>query len=76
MAKVIDLINQRKEEAKGGEVEPFFSFEYFPPRTDEGVANLYKRLERMKKKGKFGSESSSKRVEKFSEWKVCSSGSR
>jgi hypothetical protein len=31
--------------------EPFFSFEYFPPRTDDGVANLYKRLDRMKNQG-------------------------
>lgn len=25
----------------------FFSFEYFPPKTDDGVANLYHRLDRM-----------------------------
>lgn len=26
---------------------PFVSFEYFPPRTEDGVNNLYKRLDRM-----------------------------
>eukprot|EP00425_Heterocapsa_triquetra_P027572 CAMPEP_0195094270 /NCGR_PEP_ID=MMETSP0448-20130528/43419_1 /TAXON_ID=66468 /ORGANISM="Heterocapsa triquestra, Strain CCMP 448" /LENGTH=67 /DNA_ID=CAMNT_0040128301 /DNA_START=99 /DNA_END=298 /DNA_ORIENTATION=+ len=26
----------------------WFSFEYFPPRTDEGVQNLRKRIVRMK----------------------------
>lgn len=40
--KIIDKINaciQRNE--------TFFSFEYFPPRTEEGVENLFERLERM-----------------------------
>src|SRR5690606_22912226 len=27
----------------------FYSFEYFPPKTEEGVANLFSRLERMSK---------------------------
>eukprot|EP01135_Chromosphaera_perkinsii_P004436 Nk52_evm14s281 gene=Nk52_evmTU14s281 len=27
--------------------ENFFSFEYFPPKTEEGLANLYERIERM-----------------------------
>ncbi|KAF8819103.1 putative Methylenetetrahydrofolate reductase 1 [Cardiosporidium cionae] len=27
--------------------KPFFSFEYFPPRTDAGLANLYDRFDRM-----------------------------
>eukprot|EP00474_Spongospora_subterranea_P007846 CRZ08304.1 hypothetical protein [Spongospora subterranea] len=37
--KIIDKINSTKG--------PFYSFEYFPPKTDEGVENLYRRLERM-----------------------------
>ncbi len=40
--KIIDHISAKI--AKG---EPFFSFEYFPPRTDEGVVNLFERLGRM-----------------------------
>jgi methylenetetrahydrofolate reductase (NADPH) len=31
--------------------KPWFSFEYFPPKTDEGVANLKQRIRRMKKLG-------------------------
>ena len=27
--------------------QTFFSFEFFPPRTEEGVENLYERLDRM-----------------------------
>ncbi|CAG8452615.1 6780_t:CDS:10 [Paraglomus occultum] len=27
--------------------QPFYSFEYFPPKTEEGLANLYDRLKRM-----------------------------
>jgi hypothetical protein len=27
--------------------KPFFSFEYFPPKTDEGLSNLYLRFDRM-----------------------------
>jgi methylenetetrahydrofolate reductase (NADPH) len=40
--KIIDKIRQRIEEKK-----PFFSFEFFPPKTGEGVANLYVRFDRM-----------------------------
>lgn len=29
------------------EKKPFYSFEYFPPKTPEGVENLYDRLDRM-----------------------------
>ena len=29
------------------EGKPWVAFEYFPPRTAEGVANLYKRFVRM-----------------------------
>ena len=35
-----DLMSARKD--------TWFYFEYFPPRTDEGVKNLYKRILRMK----------------------------
>lgn len=50
MPKIIDTI--RKHAADQGEKpeaerKPFFSFEYYPPRTDDGVANLYSRLGRM-----------------------------
>ena len=41
-AKIIDLIKARPADAG-----PFVSFEFFPPRTDDGVANLLKRLDRM-----------------------------
>ncbi|EGC34903.1 methylenetetrahydrofolate reductase [Dictyostelium purpureum] len=40
--KIIDKINQKKESNV-----PFYSFEYFPPKTMEGVQNLYDRLGRM-----------------------------
>jgi methylenetetrahydrofolate reductase (NADPH) len=42
-AKICDLM----KEAKPG----FFSFEYFPPKTPEGVENLKKRIVRMKNLG-------------------------
>ena len=35
--KIIDKINQFEAET------PYFSFEYFPPKTDAGVENLYDR---------------------------------
>jgi len=41
--KIIDLLNAKTE----GDA-PFTSLEYFPPRSEEGVANLYSRMERMK----------------------------
>lgn len=40
--KIIDKINEHQKENR-----PFFSFEYFPPKTDEGVHNLFDRLDRM-----------------------------
>lgn len=40
--RIIDKINQRIEQGK-----PFYSFEYFPPKTPAGVYNLYPRIERM-----------------------------
>eukprot|EP01083_Nonionella_stella_P114622 339155_1 len=41
--KIVDLIN-----AKEGEDATITSLEYFPPRTADGVKNLYARMERMK----------------------------
>lgn len=40
--KIIDKINANLKDGK-----TFFSFEYFPPRTEEGVENLFERLDRM-----------------------------
>ena len=40
--KIIDKINQRVSEKK-----PFYSFEFFPPKTEAGLTNLYGRLDRM-----------------------------
>lgn len=40
--KIIDKINRLQEDK-----EICFSFEYFPPKTAEGVQNLYERLQRM-----------------------------
>jgi methylenetetrahydrofolate reductase (NADPH) len=36
-----------KIDAKLEKNEPFFSFEYFPPKTQVGIHNLYDRLDRM-----------------------------
>jgi len=38
--KIVDKI-------RACEGQPFFSFEYFPPKTPQGVTNLYDRVERM-----------------------------
>ncbi|KAF9188086.1 hypothetical protein BGZ51_000882 [Haplosporangium sp. Z 767] len=40
--KVIDKIIRAEEEGR-----PFWSFEYFPPKTTAGVQNLFDRMERM-----------------------------
>jgi len=40
--QIIKLMQRRMAEGK-----PFYSFEYFPPKTREGVTNLYSRLDRM-----------------------------
>ena len=40
--KVIDKIKNASQHD-----QVTFSFEYFPPRTEEGVENLYERLDRM-----------------------------
>lgn len=47
MSKIIDLIHKHQKEHEKDK-KPFFSFEYFPPKTDAGVDNLYERLDRMK----------------------------
>mmetsp|Transcript_19416 Transcript_19416/g.28776 ORF Transcript_19416/g.28776 Transcript_19416/m.28776 type:complete len:410 (-) Transcript_19416:1103-2332(-) len=39
--KIIDLLKEKKD-------KPHASLEYFPPRTEEGVKNLYARMDRMK----------------------------
>mmetsp|Transcript_18077 Transcript_18077/g.45303 ORF Transcript_18077/g.45303 Transcript_18077/m.45303 type:complete len:656 (+) Transcript_18077:205-2172(+) len=44
MAKIIDLIHEHQSSEPD---RPFFSFEFFPPKTDIGVVNLYERIERM-----------------------------
>lgn len=43
MPKIIDKLNA---EACSG-LGPFFSYEFFPPKTEAGVENLYLRMERM-----------------------------
>ncbi len=40
--KIIDKIKKAQEEKR-----TLFSFEYFPPKTPDGVKNLYERLDRM-----------------------------
>ena len=42
MGKVIDVMNKYIERG-----EPFFSFEFFPPKTEDGVDNLFERMDRM-----------------------------
>ncbi|CAN8061916.1 unnamed protein product [Agarophyton chilense] len=42
LPRIADKIRHRAEENR-----PFFSFEYFPPKTETGVSNLYQRVERM-----------------------------
>ncbi|KAK3825228.1 MAG: methylenetetrahydrofolate reductase-domain-containing protein [Benniella sp.] len=40
--KIVDKIAHKKAEGK-----PFYSFEYFPPKTAQGLSNLYERIGRM-----------------------------
>lgn len=40
--KVIEKIKAKVQESR-----PFFSFEFFPPKTDDGVDNLFERMDRM-----------------------------
>ncbi|GAB5586991.1 methylenetetrahydrofolate reductase (NAD(P)H) met13 [Umbelopsis nana] len=44
--KVIDKIRKAEEEGR-----VYWSFEYFPPKTQQGVVNLYDRMERMYRLG-------------------------
>ena len=44
--KIIDKIREYQAEKPN---TPFFSLEYFPPKTEAGVENLYLRMERMTK---------------------------
>ncbi|KAI7861583.1 methylenetetrahydrofolate reductase-domain-containing protein [Spinellus fusiger] len=44
--KVIDKIHKAEEENRH-----YWSFEYFPPKTAQGVQNLYDRMERMQRMG-------------------------
>jgi len=46
-AKIIDRINEH-EQRTNGEKKPFISLEYFPPRSEDGLRNLNKRMERMR----------------------------
>jgi methylenetetrahydrofolate reductase (NADPH) len=43
MTKIIDLINE-----KAAAEQVFYSFEFFPPKTSEGVQNLFERQAYMK----------------------------
>nr|GLL47865.1 methylenetetrahydrofolate reductase 1-like [Ipomoea trifida]GMD91008.1 probable methylenetetrahydrofolate reductase [Ipomoea batatas]GME04631.1 probable methylenetetrahydrofolate reductase [Ipomoea batatas] len=43
--KVIDKIRELSKENDGNKV--VFSFEFFPPKTEEGVENLFERMDRM-----------------------------
>ena len=43
MTKIIDLINE-----KAASEQVFYSFEFFPPKTSEGVQNLFERQAYMK----------------------------
>lgn len=44
--KLIDKINSVLASEKD-QNKTFYSFEYFPPRTEQGVENLLDRIERM-----------------------------
>ena len=47
MPKITDMVRKRRAEAPN---DPFFSFEYFPPKTEEGVYNLFSRMDRMSRR--------------------------
>lgn len=42
MPKIINLLAEAEKEGK-----PYIAFEFYPPRTADGVANLTKRFARM-----------------------------
>jgi len=41
MSSVIDMVKERMDTQ-----EPFYSLEFFPPRTEDGTINLYSRIDR------------------------------
>ncbi|PPQ75369.1 hypothetical protein CVT24_013152 [Panaeolus cyanescens] len=41
--KLTDQINEKN----GSQLEPFYTFEFFPPRTDQGFENLMSRISRL-----------------------------
>lgn len=43
MVKIVDQIKKAEAESD----KPWVAFEFYPPRTKEGVDNLYKRFGRM-----------------------------
>ncbi|KAJ2701686.1 methylenetetrahydrofolate reductase 1 [Coemansia sp. IMI 209128] len=44
--RIVDKLKQAEESGT-----PYFSFEYFPPKTEQGLVNLYDRIERMGRTG-------------------------
>jgi methylenetetrahydrofolate reductase (NADPH) len=42
MVKIIEKLNKQQDQSV-----PYFSFEFFPPKTEAGVENLYLRIDRM-----------------------------
>ena len=44
MVKIIEKIRKLEKSNDSG---PYFSFEFFPPKTEQGLDNLYLRIERM-----------------------------
>ncbi|KAJ2451353.1 methylenetetrahydrofolate reductase 1 [Coemansia sp. RSA 2424] len=44
--RIVDRLQQAEESGT-----PYFSFEYFPPKTEQGLVNLYDRIERMGRTG-------------------------
>lgn len=46
--KIIDLINEKQDSG-----ESFVAFEYYPPRTEDGVKNLKTRFTKMETQSKL-----------------------
>ncbi|KAJ2745451.1 methylenetetrahydrofolate reductase (NAD(P)H) met13 [Coemansia sp. BCRC 34301] len=44
--RIVDILKEAEESGR-----PYFSLEYFPPKTEQGVVNLYDRIERMGRAG-------------------------
>ena len=47
--KICDMITEYLEKESDESKQPLIAFEYYPPRTKEGVQNLYERFTRMEK---------------------------